>query len=303
MVERPELPSKQELLTFFRELKSAAKAYREALAKVAYYGWRIKENESWTDLGYEDEEAMRAAIDIPDSTWYKYTRIGGILRHLSLAQLEAIKPRNLDLLCQVPSELWPEHDWVGEARSLEPDALCELITARNRAHGNGREPMTVYRESVPFSSQQMIKECVKAFQEKHELASPGRALELMIADQFDRTSYLASIIKIRRMLAAFRETLKAAQCSCGCSRPFLDLAIYNELDDIRIYAGEVCKEALEKARQGKINTSRRPGADDSAAEPGGSDGVEEAEVGRVEESTGVVQSMRQPDETERRPSV
>lgn len=266
--------SKQEILHFFKELKPVAPTLREAHARVAYYGWRLKSALAWNELGYEDEDAMRMALEIPESTWYAYIKIGSQLRHLKLEELQAIRPRNLQLLTNVTIEQWPEHDWVSEAKKLEPNDLADLITTRNRENGVNKEPMTHYRVKVPFSSQKMIETTVKSFQERHELSSPGRALELLIADQWDRPSYLVSVVKVYHRLAKLKELLDA--------KGIIDEEVHELLKDIRMECSEVYEAALSKARTmpSGEDQGRRRGA---AAESRRQDGAEEAEVGRLEE--------------------
>jgi hypothetical protein len=272
--------SKQEILGFFQQLKTVGKSIRKAHAVVAFCGWRIEANESWGDLGYEDEEAMREATEIPQSTFYKYKKIGSALRHLTLEQLEEIKPRNLELLTSITIEVWPEYDWVGEAQKLEPNDLAELITKRNHSAGSSREPMTTYRESVPYSSKEMIDAAVKSFQEKHDLATPGRALELLIADRYDRPSYLGALITIRRRLGELKVLLQ--------SKGIEDTEVHDAVNDMRIYAGEVYQEALAQARTTKGGPDQRERQRGSAAESGRPNGAQEAEVESVEGAAGAM---------------
>jgi len=280
----PPLPSKQELLRYAQELRAVGKRLREIYAIVAYYGWRLKSVEGWTVLGYDSEDSFRESVEIPSSTWYKYVRLGGMLSNLSLEELQSIRSRNLELLTQVTHELWPEHDWVEEARKLEPDAFCELIATRNRARGDAREPTTVYRETVPFSSQQMIKAAVEAFREKHDLASTGRALELMVADQYDRDSYLGAIIKLRRFLSELKVLLQ--------TKGILDMEVHDAVDSARYFAGAFCTQAIEAARKGTRHTGHGDGDNGDFTESSGESGTEEPEVGSVEGPTGTLQSLQ-----------
>lgn len=255
----------------------------KAHAIIAFCGWRLEAGESWGTLGYEDEEAMREATEIPQSTYYKYKKIGSALRHLTLEQLEAIKPRNLELLTSITIEVWPEYDWVGEAQCLDPNELCDLITKRNRSAGSSREPMTTYRESVPYSSQEMIKTAVKAFQEEHDLSSPGRALELMIADRFDRPSYLGALITMRRKLGEYKVLLQAEGVT--------DSKFHDPIDDLRIYCGEVYEKALANARTVKSSQDQRERECGPTAESSRPNGTEEKEVGGVEAAGGNLSVM------------
>ena len=295
--------SKQEIVHFFQQLKSCGKTIRQAHAIIAYYGWRLKAGESWTDLGFEDEEAMRKATEIPQSTYYKYLKLGSGLRHLTLEQLQAIPPQNLEYLGSVSIALWPEHDWVTEASTLPPEELCELICKRNREIGDAREPMTRYNVSVPASSQKMIETAVKSFQERHNLASPGRALELLIADKFDRPSYMGALIWMRHRLLEFKAFLETEGIIEGDGgKPEINPAAYKLLEDIRTEFGEVYAQALATARTAasRKDQGRRRGA---AAESSGQDGADEAEVGGMEGAEVDLPLVHVSDAVERQPGV
>jgi hypothetical protein len=228
---------------------------------------------------------MREAIDIPTSTWYKFVRLGGILRDLNLQEFEAIQTRNLELLSQVTLELWPEHPWVEEARTLAPDKLAELITERNHSNGNGYEPMTVYREKVPYSSQKMIRSALEAFRDEHELASTGRALELMVADQYDRPSFIGVYVKIRRMMDELAVVLQQEDIS----NPRVNECVAT----IKAYVGEKCTQTIQAAREAKSKSNGREGQHVSAAESSGPAGTATAEDAGVASTAGDLPSRVQ----------
>jgi hypothetical protein len=272
------LPSKQEILRYFQELKGAAKTYRSALRRVGFYGWRLQQAEAWGALGFETEDDLREAIDVPSSTFYKWVRLCGILKDLSLEELESIPTTNLELLSQVTLELWPEHPWVEEARTLAPDKLAELITERNHSNGNGYEPMTVYREKVPYSSQKMIRSALEAFRDEHELASTGRALELMVADQYDRPSFIGGYVKIRRMMDELAVVLQQEDIS----NPRVNECVAT----IKAYVGEKCTQTIQAAREAKSKSNGREGQHVSAAESSGPAGTATAEDAGVASPSG-----------------
>lgn len=174
-------------------LRRAAKALKTSLMEIAYYGWRLKRTEGWLELGYEDETAYRHSLDIPKSTYFKFIRIGEALQQLSLDDMKALSTGNAELLLQVPPELWHDFPWVMEAKKLPTPEFAMRITTRSEQSGSDRVPMTYFRVRVPFLAKDALEEMVDNFRSKHGLASAGQALELLIADQYDRPNLLSTI--------------------------------------------------------------------------------------------------------------
>jgi hypothetical protein len=203
-------PEDQPIEQFHRELVEAAHHLKFSLARIAFYGFRMRMNEGWTAFGFESgprgEEAYRESLDIPRSTYYKAIRIGQALHQLSLADLERIPPTNAELLIQVDPSLIHDHNWILEAKTLKPKAMADLVTTRNKAVG-GREPLSTIALKVPFLAKRAIEDMLETFQHKHELTSRGQALELMIADLQHDSNLLSSVHQARQLLAGVAQSM------------------------------------------------------------------------------------------------
>lgn len=247
-------PESYPITEYHAELQAAAKAYRFSLAKIAYYGFRMRLSEGWTALGFEPgprgEEAYRESLDIPRSTFYKAVRIGQSLHQLSLEDLIRIPTTNAELLIQVDPSLTHEFPWVAEAKSLPPKEMADLVATRNRTVG-GREPLSTLIFRVPFLAKRAIEEMLEAVQNKYELSSKGQSLELMIADLHNDVNLVASVDRAQRLLAGVRESMKRRQAPAD-EQEWLCLAmgVLHEGHEKAIQA------AREKQNRGKANGGR-----------------------------------------------
>ena len=242
----PPQSTSSDLHLYDTELRKAAKAYKRSLAAIAYYGHRLQLADRWGEFQCEDEEAYRESLDIPRSTWYKHIRIGRALHNLSIAELEQIPTGNLELL----SDLEPEQivAFIADAKRLTYHELSGVITEFNQQCGKPYEPQTYVRYKVPVSSKTFLEEAVSEFQVKHNLASPGRALELLVADIHDRLNVMGALLQIRR-------DLEEAQQLLGEREP----AVYSLLEQARSRAGEAYTQALSEARKGSGHKSNGNG--------------------------------------------
>jgi hypothetical protein len=238
-------PSTGEINTWDQELRGAARDYKRVLAKIAWYGARLYITQSFPKLGYPSEEAYVASIDIPYSTYAKWRRIGVALFDLSLTDLMQIPATNLEMLIGVNSDLRPQFDWVSEAKVQEPREFAQTIVDRNLANGDGKEPMDWIRYRVPFLAKQMIEQAIAEFQARYELASPGRALELLVADKFDRDSLLGSVIEVRTILRRMESYMDSAGVLEGPFARDMRGALTNAKDIL----GEAYSKAIQAARE------------------------------------------------------
>lgn len=215
---------------------------RLSTMRVAYYGFRMRLSEGWTAFMFEPgprgEEEYRDSLGIPRSTWYKAVRIGQSLHQLTLPELERIPVGNAEILLAVNSAILHDHNWVFEARTLSPKNLAQLVTERNKAAGDTREPLTSMVFRVPFLARQAIDKMLDAFMHRHELSSKSQALEMMVADRHDQTSLVASCFQAKQLMSAAVEKLRRRRD-------------YRETEEMAwiITAAEVLDEAYEKALQ------------------------------------------------------
>ena len=228
-------------------LRSAAREWRLATAKLAYFSFRWMLCEGWTRHGYEagtaGENRFREDIlGVPRSTYYRARRIGQTLHNLSLEEMEGIRPSNLDLLVEIDATIWHDHRWVQEAKALKPKEFAELVAARNHAAGSNREPLALMTFKMPFLAKEAVETMLKDFQKKHDLSSPARALELLVADKHDRPNLLSTAQQAAELV---RGALKAMEASKGkltnSARSWLELAE----GSLRA----VCKETIQASRQ------------------------------------------------------
>lgn len=212
-------PEQVPIREYHAELQSAAKNLRQSLAKIAFYGWKMRLNQGWVALGYpegnEGEEAYRESLDIPRSSYYKHVRIGQALHQLSLEELTKIPTTNAELLIQVNPALWFDYAWIREAQTLKSSKLAELVAERNKTVGDEREPLTNMVVRVPFLAKEAMETMLETVQAKYQLSSKGQALEFMIADMYNDSNLIAAVGQARQLIEGVVKSMrkrKALEC-------------------------------------------------------------------------------------------
>ena len=194
-----------------------------------------------TEAGPRGEDNYREDLGIPRSTWFRAFRIGQSFHQLALPELERIPVENANTLLSVNPLLWDDHNWVHEARTKSNTELAELVTVRNRAIGDKREPLTSMIFRVPTLARKAIDSMLQGFMKKHELSSKSQALELLVADNHDRVNLLAAMQQAQRLVEASAELLRRKKVLQG-----------TDADEWLRMAGEVLdaayKEAVQSAR-------------------------------------------------------
>ena len=213
-----------------------------------FYGWKLRLAERWEELGFANEDAYRMELDVPQSTWFKYVGLGFELRNLSLDDLKQIRITNLELMTQIGPELWRDFPWVDEAKQLKPAEFAELMVERRQTRGDNSEPMVHVKWKVTYLSKQFLEGVVLDFQKKHNLSTPGRALELLIADTHDRPNVLAT-------LAAAQILVGEAQVMMQ-RKGFNDEEIHTKLNEARGLLDADLAQAIYQARAIERNKGR-----------------------------------------------
>lgn len=121
-------PSAQEC---FQHLQRSATNCRNAMMEIAYYGYRLRQANSWLELGFADEQTCHEYLGIPEATWNRYLVLGERLAHLALADLRSLSLASAQWLARVNPKIWDEHNWVAEARLLSSPDFAALVTQRN----------------------------------------------------------------------------------------------------------------------------------------------------------------------------
>lgn len=242
-----------------RELRVAASAYRKTFARLAYWSFRFFLCEGWTTRGFEagsaGENAYREQVlHIPRSTYMKARRVGQVLNAIPLEELEMIRTTNLLALLDVNPVIQHDFPWLKEAKMLQPVRFAELVAERNRAAGDDRDPLVSYSVRLPALAKESIEAMLESFRKRHGLTSPGRALELLIADRYDRPSLLGAVDQARELLAGVEKSRQQ----------------YGKLTDEAATWLQLAKEVLDEASAQAISAAGQESAGD------------EADAGRVE---------------------
>jgi hypothetical protein len=248
-------PESHPVEDYHSELQSAARNFRYSMARIAYYGFRMRLSEGWVALGLEPgprgEEAYRESLDIPRSSWYKAVRLGQSLHQLSLEDLTRIPTTNAELLLQVDPSLWHDHNWLSEAKTLKPKAMAELVAERNKTVG-GKEPLSTMVVKVPFLAKRAMEEMLESVQHKYELSSKGQALELMIADLHQDANLVSAAEQALQLLRGVAESMTRRQAPESDETRWLNLAI----EVLNEGYEKAVSSSREKSNRGKANGGR-----------------------------------------------
>lgn len=239
----PEILSpRPEVREMFDKLKTASKYLKTSLMMIAFWGSRLRACDGFQDLGFSDENECREALGIPQSSWYRFLRVGEALYSLSFDDLIQIPTGNAVLLAGVIPEMMQSYDWVSDAKRLRPQEFAELIVMRNQSAGSNKEPMTYVRFKVPFTAKDAIEEMVDAFADREGLRTRGHALEMLVADTYDRPNIGILMSRISHMLQ---------ECVHELGRPNVPderrLRYVEQLRLIRRLLHEGSKEEIHKA--------------------------------------------------------
>lgn len=274
-------PETGDFREYDRELRFAARDYRRALARIAWFGSRICATEGWRQLGFPDEDSYRESLDIPHSTWHKYLRLGYQFQHLSVIEFESIRVTNLQSLLSVNPTILGDYNWIQEAKSLKPERLADLIAQRNKAVGDDREPLVTFTVSVPLLAKRAIETMISAFQKQHNLSGRGQALELLVADRFDRKSLLIAAQQARRLVRGVAQGLQINTNRCVVERERQWAQIALEVLD------EACSQAVQAARAESAGGEDGGWEADVSSERGGA----EREAAPAESAVGEAEDM------------
>lgn len=190
----------------------AARGVRSNLAKIAYYGWRIRSVEGWTRLGYaEGKDGEYDYVEekgIARSTWYRAVKIGQALQRLSLVELAAIIPGKLDVLARLEDKAWGQKDWGQEARALCLKDLKKEVKEANKVHGVETAFTEWIRLPVGDGAKGAIETMLDTYASNHELPSRSAALELIVADGWDRPNVMKDVKAVAELVRGAMTGLK-----------------------------------------------------------------------------------------------
>jgi len=191
------------------QIRHAIGEYNRSFAQLAYYGWRLKLADGFAALGYASEIAYMGSLGIGKTLWFQAVAVGQALSSLPLEELEKIPQAQALLLLSVKSELKTTYPWIKEAQNDTYRELARKVEERNRmAPGPERVPTAPLSFRVAATAKSTIMQKVVAFQEKHDLSSPGQALEFIVADRTQDTSALAELFEAIKLLNGVMMSLK-----------------------------------------------------------------------------------------------
>jgi hypothetical protein len=176
---------------------------RVAACELAYCGYRLQQAADWTSLGYRDEMDFASAHGLSDSTWRTYTKLGGRLQHLDLAEMQGLTLAAANQIVRVNCAIWDEYPWVEEAKLLNAREFAMLVADRNQkaaalpaalAAPQRAEPRIPLDVNIPASQQRVIKQQLETIRKREHLPTAADALTsaLSAAEQFAELSVVAT---------------------------------------------------------------------------------------------------------------
>lgn len=242
-----------------QKIRSAIRAYNQSFAHLAYFGWRLKLANGFEELGFEDERAYMISLGVRKSWWYSAVAIGQLLQTMALEEIEKIQVGQLLLLLDVEPEIRSQYPWAQEAATDGFTELARKINDRNvLVPGSRRVPTATMTVRVPAMARDAILTGLNEFKERHDLRSPGQALEFLVADTFDRPNVTGALYEGLRLLEGVQKSLDSYP-GLGEEKIWLSLArdriegAYKELLEGSDAVHEEKVRARKEARSDKDN--------------------------------------------------
>ena len=189
----------QEAVLCDLRIRSAIKAYHRSFGSLAHWSWKLKAMDGYEVLGYPNEHEYFVSLGVSRSWYYHAVAIGQACSHLTEQELGDIPVGTAELMLSVRPEIKTLYPWAEEAKTLTYTQFARNIEERNATiPGESKERMAVLSIRVPATAKEAILGNLEAFKERNELASPGQALEFVVADRFDRRNVLACIESARK---------------------------------------------------------------------------------------------------------
>lgn len=157
------------------------------MMEIAYYGYRLRQADSWAELGFESEENCYEELGIPQATWNRYLLLGERLAQLTLEQLRSLSLTSAQWLARVNSRIWNEYAWVEEARLLTAHDFAALVEQRNAdckllaAKSAVTEGTVEFKVRVAPSRMRSFKQRLEKLRQVYDVRSVADALERALA--------------------------------------------------------------------------------------------------------------------------
>jgi len=201
-------PAVSEIRELDKNIRQSVREYNLSFAHLAYYGWRLKLNDGFAELGYKNEHAYMLSLGIGKTWWFQAVAIGQALSSLPLSELEKIPVGQALLLLDVKPEIRTQFPWAQEAQADSFSQLARKIEDRNRIiPGPERVPMTPLSIRVPATAKGSIFRNLQEFKDRHNLSSIGQALEFAVADKIQDNSVLGDLNDAIRLIEGVYRSL------------------------------------------------------------------------------------------------
>lgn len=177
---KPGQPSAQEC---FQHLQRSTANCRNAMMEIAYYGFRLRQADSWAEIGLADEESCREYLGIPEATWDKYVTLGERLQQLTLDDLRSLSMASAQWLTRVNPKIWGEFPWIEEARLLSATNLAALVAQRNgdikllAAKDAVKEGAIEFKFKIAPGHMRPFKQRLEKLRQAYDVRSVAEALE------------------------------------------------------------------------------------------------------------------------------
>lgn len=253
-------PTESEAKTFDQKIRRAVGEYHRSFAHLAFYGWRLKLANGFSEVGFADEYAYMTSLGVGKTRWFQAVAVGQALSSLPVEELEKIPTDQALLLLSVKPELKTQHPWVKEAQTDTYMELARKVEERNRLlPGPERVPMTPMSFRVAATAKSAIFTNLLAFQEKHGLSSVGQALEFIVADRATDTSILGELFEAIKLLNGVMASLSPRK-ELEEERKWLSLA-NGRLNSVYRTLLESSREGSDAVHEKEVHQTKDPASD------------------------------------------
>jgi len=192
----------------FASLSQGVRNYRNGLAEMAHYAYRLWEKDDWLALNFADEAACYLSLGLSEADWKRHLILGERLSSLSLEEARTLPLASARLLSKISNKIWDEYAWVDEARYLPPRDFALLVADRGgaiRKQQGFAEPKTSLSLQVPTTLHSEFEQRIQSLRQREKLTSAAEVLDFALRSA-EKDPALAG--DIYRLDQAFQELLR-----------------------------------------------------------------------------------------------
>jgi hypothetical protein len=175
------LAEKNILSTYDAKVRSASATIKRSSCEIAYYGWRIKKADRWSEFNCATEEEYFTSRGINSHLWSTAMIVGRLLEPLSLEELTTIGIYKGKLLSNVHSDLWHDYPWLADAKRMSERDFRDIVALRNRSLDGGEASQALLNAESEYAKS-ITKDKINYLRRKYNLDNSADAVAIALRE-------------------------------------------------------------------------------------------------------------------------